>query len=481
MKKNTITLLMLVLSLFLLSTCAKPSDPATRSNASSLVEIVKRGKSELFSVSFDRSAIKTNKLPIGVFDSGIGGLTVLEAILQLDAFNNTTHEPGADGRPDFEDERFIYLGDQANMPYGNYPSEQKTDFLRELIIKDVVFLLGERYWPSAAAQTPRYDKSPVKAIVIACNTATAYGLQSVNAALKQWRLPVRVIGIVEVGADGAVHAIAKRGVKGAIAVLATVGTCKSEGYIRAIEQKAKEAGILPPTVIQQGCLGLAGAVEGDSSYICSPEEAQTVDYRGPTVDNPIAPIDPELLTQYSFEPEGLLGNINQSSTWRLNSVENYIRYHTATLMESYRRSGNSQPIGAVILGCTHFPFYENEIAASFRRLHDFHQTNGMEPYENLILENPSFVDPAILTAKRLYETLMATDLLVEESNESALDVDEFYISVPDTSLAGVKLAETGGFTYEYKYGRDCGRFEWEYVKRVPMSNENLSNAIREKI
>ena len=114
-------------------------------------------------------------------------------------------------------------------------------------------------------------------------------------------------------------------------------------------------------------------------------------------------------------------------------------------------------------------------------MHDFHQPNGGDPYKNLILDNPSFIDPAILTAKRLYETLIATGLLVEESNESALDVDEFYISVPNTSLSGVKLAETGGFTYEYKYGRDCGRFEQEYVKRVPMSNENLSNAIREKI
>src|SRR5687768_12730338 len=54
-------------------------------------------------------------LPSGVFDSGIGGLTVLEAILKVDAFNNETLRPGADGKPDFAGERFIYLGDQANM------------------------------------------------------------------------------------------------------------------------------------------------------------------------------------------------------------------------------------------------------------------------------------------------------------------------------------------------------------------------------
>ena len=43
-----------------------------------------------------------NDLPIGVFDSGTGGLTVMEAILTLDAFNNNTGKPGSDGKPDFE-------------------------------------------------------------------------------------------------------------------------------------------------------------------------------------------------------------------------------------------------------------------------------------------------------------------------------------------------------------------------------------------
>ena len=71
--------------------------------------------------------------------------------------------------PDFRDERFIYFGDQANMPYGNYSAAGRTDYLRELILKDAAFLLGRRAW----AAEPRFDKPPVKAIVIACNAATA--------------------------------------------------------------------------------------------------------------------------------------------------------------------------------------------------------------------------------------------------------------------------------------------------------------------
>ena len=59
-------------------------------------------------------------LPIGVFDSGVGGLTVLEAIKAHDRHHNLTGAEGADGVPDFAGESFVYFGDQANMPYGNY-------------------------------------------------------------------------------------------------------------------------------------------------------------------------------------------------------------------------------------------------------------------------------------------------------------------------------------------------------------------------
>lgn len=481
MKKLLTPLCVLISGLAVLPNYAKPSEQATQRETSSLVQMVGQSRSGIFTIFFDRYKAEMKDLPIGVFDSGIGGLTVLEAILQLDAFNNITHEPGPDGRPDFENERFIYLGDQANMPYGNYPSEKKTDFLRELIIKDVVFLLGERYWPSATAQLTRQDKSPVKAIVIACNTATAYGLQSISEALKQWRLPVQVIGIVDVGAGGAVQAITGQNGRSAVAVLATVGTCQSEGYIRAIAQKAGEAGIMPPVVVQQGCLGLAGAIEGDPSYIRLAKTTKAVDYRGPAVGSRTAPIDPDLLEQYGFEPKGLLGDAGRPATWRLNSVKNYIRYHTASLMESYRRSGNSQPISTVILACTHFPFYEDDIAESLERLRDFRKADGKEPYKHLLIEHPCFIDPAGLAARQLYETLAGSGLLIAASDESALRVDEFYISVPNTTLADVKLTETGEFTYEYKYGREPGHFAYEYVKRVPMSSMNLSVAVRDTI
>jgi len=481
MKQKISIILVLMFGSLLLTTCTERSEQAVGQTTPSLVELVKQGKSEFFTVTFDSYETDTKALPIGVFDSGIGGLTVLAAMLELDAFNNLTHKPTPDGRPDFENERFIYLGDQANMPYGNYPSEQKVDFLRELIIKDVVFLLGSRYWPSAASSKPHYDKPPVKAIVIACNTATAYGLETVRNAIKQWDLPVHLVGVVEAGADGAIQAINQPGKKGTVAVLATVGTCKSQGYPRAIKKAAAQAGIEPPTVIQQGCLGLAGAIESDPSYITSPESSATSDYRGPSIDNKAVPIDPALFARYNFETKGFLGNHDSPNTWRLNSVENYIRYHTTTLVEQYRRSSDSEPISTVILGCTHFPYQIESIANSFERLRKFRKADGSKPYKSIISEKLSFIDPSTLTATMLYKSLADAKLLIGKTDKSILTIDEFYISVPNASLAGARLASNGGFTYEYKYGRVPGNFAFEYVKRVPMSSANLSDEVRHSI
>lgn len=483
MKKITSLMLVLLMAITAVfsESCAKKEKAAPGHENPSLVELVKSGESGLFSVSFERYNAGTKDLPIGVFDSGIGGLTVLEEILRLDKFDNVTREYGPDGRPDFENERFVYLGDQANMPYGNYPSENRVDFLRELILKDAVFLLGGRYRLSASMDTPRDDKPPVKAVVIACNTATAYGLEDIREAIKEWGLQVYLVGVVEAGAKGAVAALKAQGNGGTVAVLATVGTCRSEGYVRAVEKSAREAGITLPEVIQQGCLGLAGAIEGDASYISAPGAVGTVEYRGPAVGNAAAPVDTALTAVYGFEAEGLLGIPDSPETRQLNSVENYIRYHTAALTEQHRRSAVVKPVSAVILGCTHFPYFVDRIAASFSRLRDFRTPDGEEPYKNILAEKLTFIDPAELTAEQLYEALAGSGQLLDEDEESAVEVDEFYISVPNETLAGVELAPGGGFTYDYKYGRSPGNFTVEYVKRVPMSAENLSETVRNSV
>lgn len=376
-----------------------------------------------------------SSLPIGVFDSGIGGLTVLEAIYQLDAFHNDTHAPGADGRPDFENERFIYFGDQANMPYGNYPAAGRTDYLSELVMKDALFLLGERAW-TAKDGKPTNRKPPVKAIVIACNTATAYGLADMRAAIKRWGMPVFVVGVVEAGARG-IAPVATGAPAPAVAVFATVGTCASEAYPKAIAAYLSETKQPARPVIQQGSPTLAGAIEGDPASLVPGQDAA-------------------------------------------QSVRTIVRSEINALVEAHRASGAPAPIGSVVLGCTHYPLVQEEIGRALAELRESEPRNRA-----LIAERIEFVNPAELTAKELYQRLVETGRFQRAGASRVLGEDAFYISVANPANPAARIDATGGLEKSYKYGRRPGSFAVEDTINVPMHLAELppasANLIREKL
>jgi glutamate racemase len=127
--------------------------------------------------------------PIGVFDSGIGGLTVLRALMEV--------LPGED---------FIYLGDTARLPYGTKSSEVILRYSRE----NSEFLLAKG----------------IKMLVVACNTSSAVALAEIS------RLTVvPVIGVIEPGAMAAVKASRN----GKIGVIGTEATIASGAYTRSIQ------------------------------------------------------------------------------------------------------------------------------------------------------------------------------------------------------------------------------------------------------
>ena len=320
-------------------------------------------KPSFFYLEVKKYPAKDKKLPIGVFDSGTGGLTVLDAIVNFDNYNNSNHTlvKNGDNKRDFDQEYFIYLGDKANMPYGEYSGNNKTDLLKEHVIKDMQFLLGNKYYLSNNDLHFQEDKKPVKAIVIACNTATAYGKGDIENFCKRAGLDIPIIGVIGAGVRGALS-IFKNNDSGLIGIMATAGTVASNGYPNAItSQKEKMKYIGNIESIQQAGIGLAAAIDGEKDYINSNLKSIRENYRGPSLNSKIAIIDKNILNRYQFNWSSnyILFNGDEKSpeVIQLNSVENYISYHVVSLMESILKNNSKNKLKTIILGCTHFPFY----------------------------------------------------------------------------------------------------------------------------
>ncbi len=409
----------------------------------------------------DLDALKkgpSRDLPIGVFDSGIGGLTVLEALLTLDQVDNATLKPGADGIPDLAGERFIYLGDQANMPYGNYPAAGRTDLLRELILKDAVFLLGHRYRRAAKA-APRFDKPAVKAIVIACNTGTAYGLEDIRAALKEWGVDLPVIGVVDAGAEAVAELLPADGTAAAVGVLATVGTCASGAYPAAIARAAARLGKKIPAVVQQGSVGLAGAIEGNPAFVTG-DATRPVPYQGPE-------LNPEAAKVGAVDAGQLLAGT-------LNTVQGYLRFDVASLLLGFReQQPQAAPLGFVVLGCTHFPLVGQEMAAAFRLARDFRDESGAQPFAARVAPEVVLVNPAEHSAKALFRELSARKLRRAPRSRLAPAVAGFYLTVPNPAAPGLRLGGTGALDNAYRLGRPLGQFAVEDTTAVTLTPRNL--------
>ena len=429
-----------------------------------------------FYVEFDEYPDEMRSLPIGVFDSGTGGLTVLEKLLCLDAFDNITGAAGRDSILDFAGEHFIYLADQANMPYGNYAAEENSDYLRELVLKDAMFLLDDDFFQNAIEEEPTGRKQRAKIIVVACNTATAYGLDLIRDMIAQSGKEVKVIGVIGAGVRAALDGLHLDADSAplAIGVLATPGTVAIGAYDKALREEIARRGITTPIdIVSQGSYGFAEAVDSDPDYVNPLLFAPRNTYHGPVLGEADGSIKLALLKAYNFDfsENRMLARRSADGGYaslQINSPENYARYCMVELMERHRQSGKSTPIRAIILGCTHYPFYLETLQKTLMELKDYRE-DGRYPYRDLIADDVLFIDPAVYTAIECYTTLRADGNLAYRITPTRV---EAYISVPSSLLPDEYLTQDGMLTYQYKYGRKTGS-EDQSTKQVPFSLQNL--------
>lgn len=192
------------------------------------------------------------RLPIGVFDSGVGGISVLRELVKL-----------------MPEEKYLYFGDSANAPYGTKSLEQ----VRRLTIQNIEFLLGQG----------------VKSVVVACNTATSAAV----ADLRKMYPDLPLVGI-----EPAIKPAVEQNPGGRVIVMATPMTLRQEKFCKLMGRYQDQAQIIPLP-----CPGLMEYVErGD--------------------------LEGEDLRKYLIE---LFWSVDQ------------------------------EPMDAIVLGCTHYPFASSVI------------------------------------------------------------------------------------------------------------------------
>jgi glutamate racemase len=258
-----------------------------------------------------------NSLPIGIFDSGVGGLTVYRAL----------HER-------LPDEHFVYLGDTARVPYG-------TKSLSTV----------ERY----GVENARFlEAHGIKLLVVACNTASALALPAIRQAMS-----IDVVGVIEPGARASVETAGAR----TVGVIATEATVQSKAYSHAI------ASLNPDLeVIERACpLFVSLAEEG----------------------------------------------------WAESDV-------ARSVADEYLSSFRESEIGALVLGCTHYPILREAITSSIGR-------------------NVPLIDSGAATAIEVESLLELSGLArlpeMNSNRERQLcdDLDHFYVT--DAATRFSKVAE----------------------------------------
>jgi glutamate racemase len=165
--------------------------------------------------------MKFDNRPIGIFDSGVGGLTVVKQFLKI-----------------LPSENIIYFGDTARIPYGT----KSEEIVRRFALEDSFFLLDKK----------------VKLIVVACNTASAAAIPLLTEVLD-----IPVIGVIEPGAQAAAN-YSKQKKIGVIGTPATIRTCS---YLKAIKNLSPDF-----QVLQQACplfvpLVEEGWTEDETTYL----------------------------------------------------------------------------------------------------------------------------------------------------------------------------------------------------------------------
>ncbi len=240
---------------------------------------------------------------IGVFDSGVGGLSILSRLIK-----------------DFPSESFVYLGDTARLPYG----AKSKETIKKYVNKNIDFL------------TKNYQ---VKAVVVACNSA--------SSVLSDLNLPIESLGVIEAGTDAALT----RTRTNHIGLWATRATVASKAYDKEILSLEPEA-----EITSVSCPSLVTLVE-------------------------------ESGTQHPL-------------------LEPAFDYYLKKLFDR-DKTEDSTEIDTLILGCTHFPFFKENLKAHLKKKNL--NINLVDASEEISTQLKALLNGQLNKVKKLKDVVLVTD------------------------------------------------------------------------
>ena len=406
-----------------------------------------------------------SKLPIGVLDCSVNGFEVVERLLTLDRFDNITGKPGPDGIVDFGGENIQFLSDRANGPYGGYIEEGNLDFLKEQVLSNTLFLMGDDFFNLAGDEYRSGYKEPVKLIIVSSPVADLRVLPDVENFLEQSGTGVKAIGVVEAGVQEAVSDVDEDG-NLCVGVLFAPDGVSSIEYESMIRKAVGNTGG-KVQVLNQEAVGLDAAIKGDTAYVDTTAVVARDSYAGPVSGVSYNNIDMSLFDRYGFDTQDnalLYVRNGDLSGVQLNSVENYARFHLVSMIERHRRSGSRVPISSIILADGSYAQIRDILEEVMDELYNYRR-GGIYLYRSGISPDFRFIDPAECAAVEAYKILRNDRNLALRGDLTRL---ESFITMPSASLPEDAINPDGTMKDDYRYGRQCGSEELT-TKVVPFS------------
>lgn len=414
MKSNLIYLSLLLLSSLLMVSCG------SKSKEQELIPISKKALSDSTSIyyaDFDSFPKEKSLLPIGIIDDTPDGIQVVKMFLHSDQYDNITGKLTGDGIPDFAGENYIFLSDNANAPYSNYVEKGKADYLRELVVRDALFLLRDHYFNIVYDQKPTGVKEHSKILVVASSSASVTALKDIEILLQKSETGVKVISLINCGVSDMLASL-DSAKESFIGLLATPTVTFSGDYERVISDLSVSKGF-------KGKIRL---------YSETVEDFEKGDSLG-----------------FKFD----------------QSPSDFARYHLISLIEKHRMDGNKNPLKGVILGSPIFSHIADSLKMVINDLLNF-KKEGVYIYKNIIDENFTFYDPVTSTTRECYRILRESDELSMRLERSVVTS---FISVPIHGLSLEQMDEFGNLSDKFKYGREVGSDNLT-TKIVPFSPES---------